>query len=149
MIFQFLKYLQPTQYFRLFQTSGASVFPQVEALPELVLKQLMYDEGYESEHARDYDLSWQAIQNGYIGNVKTYTQFEMLPLADDYRFIRKQFHPVWVFYVLVCRLCSFHNPFKEIQAWITTAKTKRVASVTALPYDAWHQYQSQLLEQAP
>src|SRR5690606_12856606 len=149
MPFKFLKYLQPTHYFRLFKKTGASAFPQIEALPELVLKQLMYDEGYESEHARDYDLSWQAIQNGYVGNVETYTQFEILPLADEYRFIRKQFHPVWVFYVLVCRLCSFHNPFKEIQAWVATAKTKRVAPVTALSYDAWSQYQSQLLEQAP
>jgi len=149
MLFQFLKYLQPTHYFRLFQTSGASVFPQVEALPELVLEQLLYDEGYESEHARDYDLSWQAIQNGYVGNVETYTQFEILPLADEYRFIRKQFHPVWVFYVLFCRLCTFHNPFKEIQAWVVTAKTKRVASVTALTNEAWNHYKSQLLEQAP
>lgn len=149
MPFQFLTYLQPTHYFRLFKKTGASAFPQIEALPELVLKQLMYDEGYESEHARDYDLSWQAIQNGYVGNVETYTQFEILPLADEYRFIRKQFHPVWVFYVLVCRLCTFHNPFKEIQAWVATAKTKRVAPVTGLPYDAWSQYQSQLLEQAP
>lgn len=149
MPFYFLKYLQPTQYFRLFQTSGASVFPKVEALPELVLEQLMYDESYESEHARDYDLSWQAIQNGYIGPAATYTHFEPVSLRDNYHFIRKQFHPVWVIYVLVCRLCTFHNPFKEIQAWVATAKTKRVASVTAISYDAWNHYKSQLLEQTP
>lgn len=149
MPFKFLTYLQPTQYFRLFQTSGASVFPQVEALPELVLEQLLYDESYESEHARDYDLSWQAIQNGYIGPAATYTHFKPVSLRDNYLFIRKQFHPVWVFYVLICRLCTFHNPFKEIQAWVATAKTKRVAPVTGLPYDAWSHYKSQLLEQAP
>jgi hypothetical protein len=72
------------------------VFPKVEELPESVLAHLSKDDAYYSQIAKDYDLSWQAIQKGYIGEADTYINFEKLPLSDEYRFIRKNFHQAWV-----------------------------------------------------
>src|SRR5690606_22168438 len=149
MPFTFLTYLQPTHYFRLFTKKGASVFPNVTALPDIILNQLQADTGYSSQLAQDYDLSWQAIQMGYIGSVETYTHFETLPLEDEYRFISKQFHPVWVFYVLLMRLFTFHNPFKEMKAWLTSAKVKRKVSLAVLEYPKWENFSSPLITQEP
>lgn len=104
MIFHFLKYLQPTHYFQLLRNDGSSIFPLVLKLPQEIIVQLEPEIKFESEKAREYDLSWQAIQKGYIGNTETYTSFEKLPIIDEYRFLRKYFHPVWVFYVLMLRI---------------------------------------------
>ena len=76
MLFSFLTYLQPTHYFQLYLNDGTSVFPIPEQLPESVLEQLAPNPVFTSEQAKTYDLSWQAIQKGYIGEAPTYTQFE-------------------------------------------------------------------------
>lgn len=150
MPFFFLRYLQPTHYFRLFSKAGVSVFPKVTKLPDIIIiNQLQEDAGYVSEHARDYDMSWQAVQKGYIGTAETYAEFKPLPVVDEYRFIRKNFHAAWVFYVLCMRLLTFHNPIKEIKAWWQCRNVKRIASHVALEYPEWGRFKSSLIEQKP
>jgi glycosyltransferase involved in cell wall biosynthesis len=150
MLFKFLKYLQPTHYFQLNTVSGASVFPVIEYLPDVVKEQLAVDSAYQSEFARNYDLSWQAVQKGYIGNFPTYKNFEQVSLYDNYRFIRKNFHWVWVFYVMVVRIFSLHNPFKEIRDWFKTRQTKRLlTSKTSIKYEGWSSYDSSLIRSRP
>lgn len=125
MIFHFLKYLQPTNYFALFNKQGHSVFPIVEELPQEVRLQINEDPLFSNELARQYDLSWQAIQKGYIGKTKTITSLERLPLVDEYYFIRKYFNPLWTYYILLIRILGFKNPIKEIIAWKKSKKEKR------------------------
>jgi glycosyltransferase involved in cell wall biosynthesis len=150
MPFEFLKYLQPTHYFRLLKKSGKSAFPNVKDLPEWVLEKLVKDQSYLSSAARDYDLSWQAIKAGYIGDAMLYSHFESVPIQDNYRFIRKQFHPVWVFYVLFIRLITFHNPITEIRAWMGTSHIgKESGIVEPLLYADWQEYKSNLIAQQP
>lgn len=150
MPFSFLTYLQPTHYFRLFTKTGRSVFPKIEDLPESVLKQLQMDFGYSSDLARDYDLSWQAVQAGYIGKVDTYAHFEEVSVRDNYHFIRKQFHSAWVFYVLLLRLITFHNPIIEIRAWLKTAAIKKHHhSIKPIRYLDWESFASELIKQQP
>lgn len=126
MPFDFLKYLQPTHYFQLYTNTGRSVFPRVENLPKAVIKQLDVDSDFESHLAKQYDLSWQAIQRGYIGEVSTYPCFEKLSVQDNYHFIRKYFNTAWVFYVLVLRLIAFKNPVKELLGWYSTRHVNRL-----------------------
>ena len=150
MPFEFLKYLQPTHYFRLLNKSGNSAFPKMETLPEEVLTELVKDSTYISKVAKDYDLSWQAVKSGYIGDAASYSNFEKVPVQDNYHFIRKHFHSIWVFYVLCIRLVSFHNPIKEIRAWLATTQVKRVSGVVKpLLYPTWKDYKSSLIEQKP
>ncbi|WP_246126013.1 glycosyltransferase family 2 protein [Bizionia myxarmorum] len=127
-----------------------SAFPIVGNLSESVLKQLQVDLDYESDLARDYDLSWQAIQAGYLGEAACYTYFEAVPVRDNYHFIRKQFHPVWVFYVLVMRLVTFHNPTTEISAWFgTRAIEKQNYYIKPIEYSDWNSFESTLIGQRP
>lgn len=150
MLFNFLKYLQPTDYFRLYNKSGRSVFPKVDVLPKHIIDVLISDATYESSKANDYDMSWQAIQNGYIGNVETYSNFEGLSLKDNYRFIRKYFHSIWVFFVLVIRVFSFHNPFKELNAWFCTRNVKRQQLlIDPISYPNWIYFISELVAKRP
>lgn len=150
MPFSFLKYLQPTHYFRLPTIQGHYVFSKIEHLPKEVLQLLLGDDHYSSEIAKMYDLSWQALQKGYIGNADTYTTFEKLPLVDEYRFIRKYFNWVWVFYVLVLRLVLLNNPVKEIKCWFKTRGVKRQNLYTTwCLYADWDTFKSPLVLEKP
>ena len=149
MPFSFLAYLQPTHYFRRLNKSGVSVFPIVKLLPPSVLTSLVIDTRYSSSTARDYDLSWQAVQKGYVGTAETYSAFDSLPLKDNYIFARKHFHSVWVFFVCIIRLLSFHNPFKECKAWYTTRAIKRSVYKTPIVNEGWDDSESPLIKEAP
>ncbi|MCG2430477.1 glycosyltransferase family 2 protein [Aequorivita xiaoshiensis] len=149
-VFYNLKYLHPTHYFQLCKKDGSSVFPIPDKLPNEVLKTLAPDSGYKSEQARAYDLSWQAINKGYIGDTETYTSFKKLPLEDEYRFIRKYFHPAWAFYVLLMRLFSLNNPINEISAFKKSNNTVRSNYLKQpIVYNDWISFDSELVSKKP
>lgn len=150
MPFSFLIYIQPIYYFRLFNRAGLSVYPVAQLLPESVVSQLSLDESYKSHAAQEYDLSWQAVESGYIGDTPCYQEFKQVDLGDNYYFIRKQFRSIWAFYVLVCRICTFHNPFNEVKAWRgSSTKAHRKQPITALKTTKWDHFESQLIPQQP
>lgn len=150
MLFAFLKYVQPTHYFRLFKNNGASIFPIIESLPIHIFDQLIQDDSYGSDLAKTYDLSWQAIQKGYIGTTKCYATFEVIPLVDEYRFIRKNFNVIWVFYILFLRLMSFKNPIKELKCVLESRHCKRINySNTPIVYENYKNFKSDLLNSQP
>ncbi|WP_250434172.1 glycosyltransferase family 2 protein [Hanstruepera flava] len=150
MPFAFLKYLQPTHYFRLVSHSGLSIFPKPEYFSDLELEVLSPDTNYDSELASYYDLSWQAIQAGYIGDVSRYQHFESVSVMDNYRFIRKNFHKAWVWYVLVLRVCSLYNPFKEFRAFFLTRSVNRQQSIKhPIKLKDYNTFQSALIATQP
>ncbi len=150
MLFHFLKYLQPTHYFQLYRKDGTSIFPKYKQLPEEIVAQLQPEVNFKSEKAREYDLSWQAVNRGYIENSEVYTSFEKIPVVDEYRFLRKYFHPVWVFYVLMLRLFSFKNPFREFIAWKKSSDvTRSNYQLHPIVYSEWDSFQSSLVSQNP
>lgn len=150
MLFSFLKYLQPTQYFQCYNRYGTSVFPKIEDLPEAVISQLKLDLDFPSDLAKDYDMSWQAVVRGYVGDVSTYERFDAVSVKDNYHFIRKYFHPVWVHYVLILRLLSFKNPFREILGWYGTKTVARAEiSPIRIYEDRYARFESSLLSQEP
>nr|WP_321233385.1 glycosyltransferase family A protein [uncultured Psychroserpens sp.] len=150
MLFDFLKYLQPTHYFQLYTHTGKSVFPKTEDLPKQILLHLEADTRFKSELAKDYDLSWQAIQKGYIGDAHTYESFDDISVRDNYHFIRKYFNKAWVFYVLILRLFSFKNPLKEISGWYKTRGIARVQINTISVYDVdYESFNSSLIANNP
>ena len=149
-MFQFLKYLQPTHCFALNKKSGHSIFPKIDALPQHVTSQLEPDSIYKSDHSREYDLSWQAIQKGFIGNTETYQSFKPLPIKDEYIFIRKYFSVFWVYYVLGVRLLSLKNPFKEIGGCYASRNVKRSTYINnPITYEEWEAFQSKLVAENP
>lgn len=147
MLFKFLKYLQPTHYFRLYKYSGTSVFPVVD---EHISKQFPHDENYKSVIAKQYDQSWRAIQNGYIDCEKTIDEIKELSVYDNYVFARKYFSKIWVFYVLFLRVFNFKNPLKEISNFYRTRHVNRyLAGTETIKHSKYLDYNSQLLIAKP
>jgi len=147
MLFSFLKYLQPTHYFQLYSSTGKSIFPETGSIPKNIIDQLERDDRFDSAIALDYDLSWQAIQKGYIGDVTTYSKFNKISVRDNYHFIRKYFNKAWVFYVMIIRLLTFKNPIKEISGWYRTRHIKRTQIHNINLYDnQYDSYKSKLVE---
>ena len=150
MLFKFLKYLQPTHYFIVPKIKGDYIYPKLSKLPETILKDLDIDNGFSTKLGSEYDASWQAIQKGYVGNAKTIVDIKPLHINDEYRFIRKYFHPAWVFYVLIFQLISFKNPIKNIGAWIKTRNVKRVTYLKRpIEYPSFEKFTSLLIEANP
>ncbi|WP_353777918.1 glycosyltransferase [Winogradskyella sp. 3972H.M.0a.05] len=149
--FKFLKYLQPTRYFSLKRKNGATAFPLLEHLPKEVLDQLDSAETYKSPQAQAYDKSWQALHLGHIFYEESYADFEKIPVVDEYRFIRRYFSKAWVYYVLLLRLISFKNPFKEISGFLSS-KTNRLQLSSHTPVISNAEvegFASKLVEQSP
>ena len=150
MVFKFLKYLQPAHYFSLTRQDHTSVFPVIKALPIYIKNQLKPYPYYKSRQAQEYDLSWQALQKGYIGTAKPYEAFESLPLFDEYCFARRYFSRFWVLYVFLVRICSFKNPVKEFKAFYSSRATKRSKYLNSpISYPDWNVFDSVLVKEQP
>ena len=58
------------------------------------------------------------------------------------------FNSAWVFYVLIVRLLSFKNPFKECYTWFKTRKVKRSSYLKyPIQYEDWSTFESHLLKE--
>lgn len=146
MLFRFLKYLQPTNYFQLYKKDGTSVFPIVSQLPNEIAQKLTPNPEFNSELAKEYDLSWQAIKKGYINTASTYTSFKKLPVVDEYRFIRLYFHPIWALYIFLIRILTFKNPITEWKGWNSTKNLTRKNTFRAIStYPDWDKKPSKLI----
>lgn len=150
MLFRFIQYIQPTHYFQLYKKDGTAIFPIPTALPEALQAQLDIDPYYESSIAAEYDLSWQAIQKGYIGNAPTYSTLQNLPIVDEYRFIRKYFKKLWVYYIMLLRLMQFRNPVTEWKGfWKSRGKKENAGIISPILYPDWDTFDSSLVRQNP
>ena len=150
MLFSFLKYLQPVTYFSLKREDNSSIYPIYSLLPNNVQHYLEPDLDFVSEHAKAYDLSWQAIQKGYVGDSITYYEFEKIPIIDEYHFIRKYFNQAWVYYVLLIRILSFKNPIRELSYFSKTRHIKRCnLAKNPVIYPDYNQFQSNLIKVNP
>ncbi len=149
MLFKFLKYLQPTSYFNL-KINKHLVFPDSTLLPKDVMAKLEMDASFKSVLATNLDLSWQAIQHGYIGDSETIQLRGKIPLEDEYRFVRKYFNPIWASYCLVIRILSFKNPLKEFNAWLQARNTiRRKMAYGVFEQKEWFSFESELLKNNP
>lgn len=153
MIFSFLKYLKPTWYFNLKPKIDWCYFPTKVQL-EGALSSINEDFGYVSNLSIERDLAWSAFQSGCISNTEEngidVWEKVKLPIVDEYRFLRKNFHPAWVFYVLIMRLITFHSPLKELKGYWLNRKTSRVDySVNVKATQFLLSFDSTLLNESP
>lgn len=153
MIFNHLKYVKPIWYFNLKPKRDFCYFPTEAQLKEDDLY-LEKDLGYKSKTAQIYDLSWSAFQSGFISKEAEkgidIWKYNTFPIEDEYRFLTKNFHKAWVVYVLLIRLLTFHNPFKEIKGFLKTRHVKRVDySKNVLNDSTYDSFKSTLLDAKP
>ncbi|RNC86894.1 MAG: glycosyltransferase family 2 protein [Winogradskyella sp.] len=147
MLFKFLKYLQPTHYFGLNRQDESSVFPVVD---EFINSTFQVDNAYNSEIAKQYDLSWRALQNGYIDYSDSINDIENVSVFDNYVFARKYFNKAWVLYVFILRILSFKNPIKEYRGFKNTRFVERYNNKNEIvKYEDYNGFDSQLIAKNP
>ena len=150
MLFKFLKYCSPTNYFNLKRNNGTTIFPDWDALPHNIKDQIKLNEEYSSIEIMKLDGAYQAIQKGYVGTIKTVDFQAQIPVEDEYRFIRTYFNKLWVYYTLLLRLVTFHNLFRELNAFFKTSKLKqRNVFKDYIKYPEWNNFNCELLKQQP
>lgn len=128
MLFSFLQYVSPTWYFNLTPASGLSIFSiDFSKLSEAEKQLIELDDGYRTTAGKYRDMAYQAVQKGFIIPPSDAAMPAELPNCyDNYRFLRKYYHPLWSYYVLILRLLTFHNPIVELYAWFSNRKVRRL-----------------------
>lgn len=150
MLFNYIKYIAPISYFNVLRKDGTSIFPVWKELPDRIKSQIELDINYKSLESSYFDGSWQAVQKGYIGMVKTYTLQNDIPIEDEYRFIRKYYSSVWAYYTLILRIFTFKNPFKELVAFLNTINVSRIdVYKKPLEVQGWDGFESSLIKDNP
>jgi GT2 family glycosyltransferase len=150
MLFKFLKYVSPTNYFNLKRRNNTNVFPDWDVLPKKIQEKTKLNTSYSSIEISKLDGAYQAIQKGYIGTVKTIDFETQIPIEDEYRFIRTYYNKLWVYYTLILRLITFYNPLKEFYAFLKTRKVKQINVYKEyIKYPKWDNFKSELLLQQP
>lgn len=154
-LFEFIKYVAPGWYYSLPDLEQKqSFFLDFDKLSEREKSIITLDVDYSNSFVSKLDASYLALQKGYIKIDKEQSLHILenkLILSDNYRFIRKYFHPLWSWYVLVIRLLTFHNPFREIGAFFHNQKVKRVNLYEQVfPHEAsYQQFESDLIAANP
>jgi GT2 family glycosyltransferase len=150
----FLRYISPTWYFNLPAAGAFAYFPDYDLLPEAERALIQWDAGYSHAGVARLDAAYQAWHKGFIGSdtEKGLNCSNIQPtLSDNYRFVHRHFHPLWSWYILLLRLLSFRNPFREIGAFLRQRKVKRV-SLYARVYpheEAFRKFESPSVAAAP
>lgn len=153
MIFNFLKYIKPIWYFNLKPNIDYSYFSEISTINKSGF-QLEIDENYSSKESQERDLAWRAFQCGFIApfeneGINLWEKIK-LPVVDEYRFFRKNFHKAWVIYTLFVRLLTFHNPFVEISAFWKTRNVKRENYFqNQFKYQDYENFESELIKKQP
>ncbi len=145
-MFDFLKYIQPANYYRLIGQMPLAVLCDV-------LVNVPDSNPYRTEKAWILDRLYNSLQSGIIptvGQVRNPIQNVIITdVFDNYTFIRRYFSVVQVFYVFCVRLISFKNPLKEIFGLMNALwKVKREILVPIL-YGDWDHFQSKILKEKP
>jgi glycosyltransferase involved in cell wall biosynthesis len=153
MIFDFIKYIKPIWYFNLKPETDYTYFPTEEILKENRIS-LEKDPQYKSLEAQNRDLAWRAFQLGFISDqaskgIDIWTKAK-LPVQDEYRFLRKNYHKIWSLYVLFFRIITFKNPIKEISGFIKARNTQREDySKNFIQYSEYEYFESNLMKENP
>lgn len=127
--FYFLQYVNPTWYFNLDTPKKNSYFIDYECLPKSLVELLELDYNYSSTEVLKLDAAYQAWNKGFIVDDYNYslvTKNLSPSLKDNYRFVRKYFHPLWTIYIFILRLICLNNPIKEFFAFYSSFSVKRL-----------------------
>jgi hypothetical protein len=145
-MFDFLKYIQPANYYRLI-----GQIPLAVLCDELVND--LHPNPYRTEKAWKLDRLYNRLQSGNIpsmGQLRNPLQNEIITdVLDNYTFIRRYFSVVQVFYVFYIRLISFKNPLKEIFGLMNALWKVKREKLEPFRYGDWDHFQSNILNEKP
>ncbi len=182
MLFDFLKYINPTWYFNLIpEDQSISYIIDYRKLNKKERDLITIDDEYKTLEGKLADAAYQAWQKGIIKsdsglsiyssgvisrssiyrtinlfsdcNINVSDEPIVSNVNDNYRFIRRFFHPSISWYIFFVRLLSFHNPMREIPALIRSLKISKIElysrNAFRLYKDHYNEFDSRLIRNNP
>lgn len=169
MLFSFLKYIAPTWYYNISSEDSRAnhYFLDYRTLDLSQQSLLDIDNGYHTVEAILCDAAYQIMKKGIMNKeakpmdiepqkkhsrrIKWFGDREMdinsdiyiTDVADNYRFVKRYFHKSHLYRILVHRLITFHNPFKEINGFV---KAQKVNRLNVYDLNGFAQYKKEYVE---
>jgi glycosyltransferase involved in cell wall biosynthesis len=146
-MFDFLKYIQPANYYRLINClSHAVLVDDSRSITRL-------KNSYSDIETAKLDVLYQSLQSGKIPsneqNRNPLQDLRITNVKDNYVFIRRFFSPVQLIYVLIVRLFSFKNPLFELYAFFNALFTSKRVSIESQKHTDWNTFEGILTRENP
>lgn len=146
-MFEFIKYIQPANYYRLINRMQHAVLVDDSGSPTVARWP------YSDLQTAELDVLYQNLQSGKIPSDfeerNPLQDVRITNVEDNYVFIRRFFSTVQLIYVLIIRLLSFKNPLFELHAFFNALfKSKRVL-IAPQNYTDWDTFESVLIKKNP
>ncbi len=151
MLFEFLKYTSPTWYFNLKTEGKLPYFPDYDKLDNTLQALLELDNGYSTRDVARMDAAYQAWQKGFVlENPDVSLDFQHINrgISDNYRFLRRHYHPLWSIYILGLRILTLQNPIVELYCFFRHARVKRINLYSKIFPHRFH-YSGNLIQSEP
>lgn len=143
-MFEFLKYIHPSNYYRLAHQMSQVVMSFPAEIEQRV--------GYRVLESEQMDMAYQHLQSGLIPNItdsrNSLQNQKITSVKDNYIFINRYFSKAQVMWVFFVRLLSFSNPLLEVIGLISSLKYKRVKIVPQRHKD-FLSFESNLIQSDP
>ena len=122
--------------------------------PEENKKNIDVFKDYDSTTVMNLDIAYQAWHKGYIGNPnKNFSALisnKKVSLEDQYKFIRRMFKPIWIYYAIFIRIVTLNNPLFELKVFFKTRKVKQISlNSPNYVYQKYKTYKAQILITKP
>ncbi len=140
-MFTFIKYIQPANYYQLIDNMPQSILVVDESVDKTI--------GYRDDNSAIMDNAYLNLQQGFIptddNQRATIQNYRINCIHDNYIFIRRYFSKFQVYWVLLLRLLSFHNPIKELGGFIKSRKHRRI-TLKPVEYLGYEKFESNLIK---
>jgi len=151
-LFNFIKYTQPAWQFNLIPSLEgcfASCYISEDECPKDLL-----DDRYDTKSAKLADAGYLLWNRGtLLKSTKEQIQkirSSKLSLKDEYIFIRKYWGSMWATFVLIRRIGSLKNPFRELKYYFATREVQKIdVYKNANSYDDYNSFNSGLIAANP
>lgn len=151
----FIKYTAPSWYFNLHSKKEFPYYVDIDKFDSDstdITSYLSQTNAYSNHRSQKIDYAHQLFLKGFICDQKnTILTFDekQIPVKDSYLFIRRFYHPAWLFIVFFFRILEFKNPFTELNALIKSLKHVRINVHKPHFINSFEQYPFPLLKQQP
>ena len=127
---ELLRIVKPIWYYYLTLSNNTNYWTDYRKL-SINYKQLInYCEEYISYDAALIDAAYQIWIRGFIdtegGKSLALDHSFNICINDQYRFLRRMFKPIWVYYTFFIRLITFNNPIREISAFFQSRNVCKI-----------------------
>jgi GT2 family glycosyltransferase len=152
MFFSFNNYIAPAFYFNL-QPNGFNPYCVDYYKLSVAEQELIdFDSNFKIVSSAQMDAAYQAFQKGIIKDesFSMDSPFVVTNVYDNYRFVKKYFHPFWIYYIFFIRLLTLKNPLVELVGFVKSFSVKRINVFEKIyNYSDFEKFQSNLLVEEP